>query len=396
MADDKKDTAAGELPNPDNLTKYKTAADVANRVLAHVITLCVEGAEVIGICEAGDKMIDEECGKVYKKAEKDAEGNSRTVSKGVAFPTCISVNNCVCHFSPLRSEAAMALKAGDMVKIDLGVHVDGFAAPIATTVVVGASASNPITGPQADVMLATYYAAEAALRMLKAGKKNTDVTELIGKVSSAYKVTPVENMVSYQISKDKIDQGKNILQNPSDEQKSNYKKEEFEANEVYAIDVVCSSGDGKAIARETRTTVYKKTGTSYQLKMKTSRAVFSEIAQKFTTMPFSLRALEDEKKARMGVVECQSHGLVEAFPVLWEKEGTFVAQYKYTAIIGANGTVRITNPPFDIELCKSELAIEDEEIKALLAEEAGSSSKKKKTNKKKTTKKAGEAADAEE
>ena len=30
---------------------------------------------------------------------------------------------------------------------------------------------------------------------------------------------------------------------------------------------------------------------------------------------------EDEKKARMGVVECVKHDLVEPFTVLWEREG---------------------------------------------------------------------------
>ena len=46
-----------------------------------------------------------------------------------------------------------------------------------------------------------------------------------------------------------------------------------------------------------------------------------------------------------------------------------MAQFKYTAMITANGTVRITNMIFDPELYKSDKTIEDEEIKALLEEE---------------------------
>lgn len=61
------------------------------------------------------------------------------MKKGIAFPTCISVNNCVCHFSPLRSEADLKLTDGDVVKIDLGAHIDGFIAVAAHTVIVGAS-----------------------------------------------------------------------------------------------------------------------------------------------------------------------------------------------------------------------------------------------------------------
>lgn len=65
--------------------------------------------------------------------------NKKEMKKGIAFPTCISVNNCVCHFSPLRTESDVKLADGDVVKIDLGAHIDGFIAVAAHTLVVGAS-----------------------------------------------------------------------------------------------------------------------------------------------------------------------------------------------------------------------------------------------------------------
>lgn len=60
------------------------------------------------------------------------------IEKGVAFPTCVSVNECVCHNSPLISEAQEDIKEGDIVKVDLGVHIDGYIAVVAHTVVAGA------------------------------------------------------------------------------------------------------------------------------------------------------------------------------------------------------------------------------------------------------------------
>ena len=56
------------------------------------------------------------------------------------------MNNCICHFSPLVSESDVILADGDVVKIDMGAHIDGFIAVVAHTVVVGSSASNPVTG----------------------------------------------------------------------------------------------------------------------------------------------------------------------------------------------------------------------------------------------------------
>lgn len=93
------------------------------------------------------------------------------MKKGIAFPTCISVNNCVCHFSPIRSEPDYLLKDGDLVKIDLGAHIDGFIAVAAFTTIVGISAEKPATGRKADTVLAAYWSSQAALRLLKSGNE---------------------------------------------------------------------------------------------------------------------------------------------------------------------------------------------------------------------------------
>ncbi|KAF8402616.1 hypothetical protein HHK36_010705 [Tetracentron sinense] len=96
--------------------------------------------------------------------------------------------------------------------------------------------------------------------------------------------------------------------------------EEFEENEVYAIDIVTSSGDGKPkLLDERQTTIYKRAvDKNYHLNMKSSRFIFSEISQKFPIMPFTGRALE-EKRARLGLVECVNHDLLQPYPVLHEK-----------------------------------------------------------------------------
>lgn len=74
---------------------------------------------------------------------------------------------------------------------------------------------------------------------------------------------------------------------------------------------------GKSRDLNTRTTVYKKANDMiYNLKMKTSRTFFSEAINRFGNMPFTLRAFEDEAKAKMGVVECERHALIKPYQVL--------------------------------------------------------------------------------
>lgn len=372
MADKDKDEQQEKTIAEDLVvTKYKMAGDIANRVIQAVAEKCVAGASVRELCSVGDKMLVDETVKVFKK-EKE-------MKKGIAFPTCLSVNNCICHFSPLVSDTDVELKDGDVVKIDLGAHVDGFIAAVAHTVVVGCSATSKVSGRKADALLAAHYASEAALRLMKPGNENVAVTGTVQTIAETYKCKPIEGMLSHQLKQFEIDGEKSIIQNPNEVQRKEHEKTTFELHEVYAIDVLVSTGEGVGREMETRTTVYKKTNETYMLKMKASRALLTEVSAKCGSMPFTLRNLEDEKKARMGVVECVSHKLLEPFHVLYEKPNEVVAQFKFTVLLMPNGPQKITGLSFDTTLFESEHSIVDEEIKKLLS----SSTRPKKPNKKK-------------
>merc|ERR1712055_1207485 len=112
------------------VTKYKMAAEIVNGVLKETMAKCVAGASVQELCVFADSKIVELTSAVYKK-EKD-------MKKGISFPCCISVNNCICHFSPTTNnkQEDVSLAVGDLVKLDMGAHVDGFIAVVAHTVVV--------------------------------------------------------------------------------------------------------------------------------------------------------------------------------------------------------------------------------------------------------------------
>ena len=82
--------------------------------MKQVIGLCVEGTKILDICIKGDELIEAGTGAVYNKSVKGVKVTkgmclmpSYTIEQllydnvGLAFPTCISVNNAVAHFSPL-------------------------------------------------------------------------------------------------------------------------------------------------------------------------------------------------------------------------------------------------------------------------------------------------------
>lgn len=63
-------------------------------------------------------------------------------------------------------------------------------------------------------------------------------------ISESYKCKPIEGMLSHELKQFKIDGEKTIIQNPSEAQRKEHEKCTFEKHEVYAIDVIVSTGEG--------------------------------------------------------------------------------------------------------------------------------------------------------
>ena len=106
--------AMNDLSNADIVTKYRCAGDIANSVLTAIIEVIKPGVKAVELCKRGDDLVEEATSKVY-----NVKKGGKKVEKGSAFPTCISVNHCCGHYSPLTSEDDVTLVEGDVVKIDL-------------------------------------------------------------------------------------------------------------------------------------------------------------------------------------------------------------------------------------------------------------------------------------
>jgi len=373
------------LANSDVITKYQEAAKIVNATLIDILAMCTPGTKVLDICKAGDNLIVTRCEAIFRN-KKDG----KKIEKGIAFPVCVSVNNCVCHFSPLESDDQVVLALDDMVKIDLGCHVDGYISVAAHTVTIGRetpsgtdnSASGPIVGPKADCMNACFLAAEIAARLIRPGRTNKQVSDAVKQVSESFGVNCIAGTLMHQMKRFVIDANKVILLREEGDQK--VPECTFEVNEVYAVDVAMSTGEGKPREIDTRTTIYKRAvDKAYNLKMKNARSLLSEINRKFPTLPFTIRAMEDERNAKLGVRECVQHELLTPYPVLFERTNDFVVHVKFTILVLPNGTSKITgiSLPENIYVSTKSLSPENAEI---LTVELGSK-KKKKSNKKKSS-----------
>ena len=189
---------------------------------------------------------------------------------------------------------------GDVVKIDMGVHVDGYIVTGAHTVVLG---KESVDGKLADVVLAARHAAEIAMKSIKPGVGSKAVSNLVQAVSEAYGVSSVQGVLMHEHKRFIIDGADAVLQREDIEQR--VEEFEFEVNKVYTVDVFMSSGEGKPKRGEEKATVFKRqVDVNYKPKLAAGKMIISEISKRFPVLPFNLREVGDDAKAKMGANEC--------------------------------------------------------------------------------------------
>jgi len=264
------------------------------------------------------------------------------VLKGIGHCTTISPSSYVTPYTPLKTdadEAAATLKEGEVVKIQLGAQIDGFCTIVCDNVIVGSPGE--VTGREADLILATHYANELLLRLMvppglvaqgdeeeqkKAAKKpytQSQITNMLEKITKAYGCNLVESTTIWQFEHNEIEAKKKIILAPGEGVRGEGLPE---VGEVWGVEMGVSLGSGKVKNNGNRTTLHRRTGTTYQLKRPSSRGVLSEVVKKFGTFPFSLRQLEDEKSAKVGVVECVRGGVLRQYEVVVDKDSQPVAR----------------------------------------------------------------------
>jgi curved DNA binding protein len=251
---------------------------------------------------------------------------------------------------------------------DLAVHIDGYIASVAHTAVCGGAdgaAAPPPSGKGGDVLAAAACAQELLLRVVRPGHKNTEVPLALDAVAKAFGVSGCEGVLTHQLKRFVIDGNKVAMAKSTPELRA--AEFEFEANEVYAIDVVFSSGEGKPRCMDEKATnVYKRQlDKRYSVKMKAARALMGEIGKRNPILPFSGRSLgRGEGAVKLGMTECLAHELLHVYPVLHEKPGDCVAHFKATVLLMPNGPDKVTGlPP---PAATSDKSLEDETFKPLL------------------------------
>ena len=357
--------------DPRAFSYLQDAGRIADDALQAIIKKLVPGANLYELCTQSDAFILDKLSKIYTK---------KKFIKGLAFPTCISINEVCGNYSAPAEitddpHEKKTLTEGDVAKIDLGVQIHGFAAVAAHTVVVSSKPDEKVTGAKADVVLAAYNSLQAALRMMKVkSATNNDVTKAIESICKDYGVNPIEGVLSHRMKRDIIDGMECIINKSTFEQKVDDRQ--FEHGDVFGLDIIVSTGEGKPKETGIKTNVYKRAlETTYKLRTDSGRRLLSVVENNFYSFPFTFNVVDKEENIKLktsisnlkttmklGLNECTKYELLHGYPVLTEKNGDIVAQFKYTIAVREEGPVVVCGLPLDVSKFTSEKKITDENI----------------------------------
>lgn len=329
-----------------NFEKYKTSSRIVNKAMKEVLKKVQHNTKIVDLADIGDAIMQTELGLIYRKKKLK-------LGKGIAMPTCISINNIAAFNSPLKDDETI-ITDGDIVKIEMGVHVDGFICIKAETKYMYYEDDKNKEKIE-NLLKAIDQCKQLVKGALKIDKKIDEIPKIFDQISKKYDVslisTDTENfdhvpgIFCYQLSRGFVDSyneddedpmHKMIVVNKDIDIKT--RDEVFRTNDVMVIDIMMSTGTGKISNRNavTMPSIYMKNDDErYNLKMKASRITLSEFTKRGDVYPCSLRSFENNK-IRFGLKECVSHGLLEPFFILSEKEGEFIGQCKFVVVMKFN------------------------------------------------------------
>ena len=260
-----------------------------------------------------------------------------------AFPCNISINEVTAHYTSPPGDTTI-IKDGDMVKIDLGAHINGFIADSATTVIVGSGEGPYQSGERIytrEKELELIETANEALNLAISHVRDGAVLGEIGKAVEEYVKSqgflPVANLTGHSLDQWNLHSGLSVP-NVNDENKQIIEEGDVLAIEPFVTDGVGMVGDMK------ETFIYKFLR-DRPLRLVESRKLLNIIKKDYKNLPVAQRWLEEDSKIRkvnFAMRQLISSRAIYPYHVLREKSGARVAQAEHTVIVESDGCIITT------------------------------------------------------
>ena len=292
----------------DTLKYYLQAGRIASEVRREVKDLVKEGALILQICNSVERGIRRRGGEV-------------------AFPCNVCVNEVAAHYSSPPNDGKRIPK-GAVVKVDLGVHVEGYIADTATTVSL-----NP---HYKSMVFAVNKALEQAINAIKPRIKINDVAKVVRDTIERYGFKPIRNLSGHQMSRYVLHTGKSIPNVPG------FGFQRMSEGEVYAIEPFLTQASGSGLVKNTKEGYIYRFQKVRRLANPRADKLLTAIRSKYRSLPFSFRWIDAGDGGSDVFDELVSKRCVARYNVLVELKGGLVAQAEHTVVVTKDGCVVTT------------------------------------------------------
>jgi methionyl aminopeptidase len=290
---------------------YTNAGKIAAVVRENARKKYHVGSTLLEICESIEKEIESMGGKC-------------------AFPVNTSLNEIAAHYTAEPNDS-VAVKETDLLKIDLGVQINGYIADTAVTVCYD---------PNYDYLVqAAESALKDAMSIMRVGTKSSDVGKTIENTVKEMGGIPIANLSGHSLEQYTIHAGKSV---PNIWSIGSFS---FQSTEAYACEPFVTTPDGLGFVREGKTRNIFSLATRKRSKDDEANKLIDFIWNKFNMLPFALRWLLhewDEKTARILLDKLIQNKIVRSYPILVEANRQRVAQAEHTFIPQENGVTVTT------------------------------------------------------
>ncbi len=257
-----------------------------------------------------------------------------------AFPCNVSINNITAHYTPHPTDESI-LQIGDLVKIDLGAHVDGYIADSAVTVLVGEDSDVLPSEVEMEFQFKLIETAQEALENVISIVKDGITLEKIGEVVedtvTAKNLNPVSNLTGHSMDRWILHSGLSI---PNVKGENKHKVRE---GDVLAIEPFVTSGVGRVT--DMKEAYIFRFLRDRPLRMIQARKLLDNIEQNYRNLPFAERWVHKGFKGRqfnLAMKQLVSSRALYPYHVLREVSDARVAQAEHTVIVEPDGCQIIT------------------------------------------------------
>ena len=291
--------------------QYRTSGRITNQVKALVPSEVRPGVSYLEVCD-------------FVRREVESRGGR------LAFPTGIGVNDVTAHYAPQDGDTS-SFKENDLVKVDFGVHVDGY--------VTDTSVSVTLNPEYNHLLEATQRALEAAIETARRETRTGEIGRVIHREAARFGFKTIENLTGHTVDRYVVHAGKSIpnlfMAGTQDLRKG----------DVFAIEPFLTFGSAAGYVVDAPT----KTIFSLAVRKKTGNPELDAFAERIwaerRTLPFTPRWYSAEYGAKKldGILDrLIAKRVLRAYPTLVEASGSPVAQFEHTMALDDSELVLLT------------------------------------------------------